>query len=149
MNKTDPKDQTVRAWMNAPDYHVSPSTPLDDAFGTMRREDVRHLLVMDGDQLLGVVTDRDLRRPETGGKLWSFQDMYFIGDGLRVSDVMTREVISVSGDDSTAYAARVMVTNKINCLPVLQGQSVVGILTSSDLLAALVHTVDPDGTAGS
>ncbi len=69
--------------------------------------------------------------------------MYRLGDDLRVRDVMTEEVLTAKPQDPIAHAARVMVENKFNCLPVLREDKMVGILTSSDLLAALVYQVDP------
>src|SRR5690606_38356298 len=94
---------------------------------------------------VGVVTDRDLRRPNwNGDDLLSVRDMYLLGDELRVFDVMSEDPITVTPDELTATAARIMVENKFDCLPVLDDRgAVVGILTSSDLLGALVYEVDP------
>ena len=146
MTKSDlPDELRVRAWMSPPEHTIDPDSFVDDAFRVMRRADVRHLLVTKGEELAGVVTDRDLRRPDwSDGEVLSARDMYRFGDELRVYDVMTSEVITVQLDDATAFAARLMVENKINCLPVLQGDKVVGIITSSDLLGALVREVDPE-----
>ena len=74
----------------------------------------------------------------------SVEELYLVGQELRVRDVMTEEVITLDPNDTTAQASHVMVSNKINCLPVVRNQVVVGILTSSDLLAALAHAFDPD-----
>ncbi|MCC6523565.1 MAG: CBS domain-containing protein [Polyangiaceae bacterium] len=144
-----PNELLVAAWMNQPDHQVAPTTTLEDAFAVMQRENVRHLLVVDGGDLVGIVSDRDLRRQETPRRKsskepWTLHDLYLFGDELAVRDVMTEDVVTVSPDDPTSTAARVMVENKINCLPVVLGGDLVGILTSSDLLAALVYSSDPD-----
>jgi acetoin utilization protein AcuB len=148
MSKTDlPNELSVRAWMSAPEHVIDPDATVDDALKVMRRAAVRHLLVMSDDELVGIVTDRDLRRPNwKNGDVMSIAAMYQVGERLRVRNVMTKHVISVKPRDSTADAARLMVENKFNCLPVMRGGEVVGIITSSDLLAALVHDVDPDYT---
>jgi len=125
-----PSELCVKAWMNAPDHTIGPDAATDEAFDLMVSARVRHLLVMEDDDLVGVVTDRDLHGNTGGGKT--------------VADVMSSDVITASPDDSTAQAARVMVENKFNCLPVMNDDRVVGILTSSDLLAALVYQSDPD-----
>jgi acetoin utilization protein AcuB len=145
MSKTDlPSELLVQAWMSPPEHVVGPDALVDDALVVMRSAGVRHLLVMKEDELLGVVTDRDLRRPNwKNGDVMSIKDMYRIGEQLRVRNVMTKKVIAVKPKDTTAYAAQLMVENKFNCLPVKKGSEVVGIITSSDLLAALVHEVDP------
>ena len=73
--------------------------------------------------------------------------VYRVGEKLKVADVMTEDVLTATPDDLTADAARIMVSNQINCLPVVDDDRVVGILTSTDLLAALVHEADPDFVA--
>lgn len=144
-----PNELLVKAWMNSPDHQVDPATKLEDAFATMQRENVRHLLVVDAGDLVGIVSDRDLRRQEaprrkSSKEPWTLHDLYLFGDELTVRAVMTEDVVTVSPDDPTSVAARAMVENKINCLPVVRGDELVGILTSSDLLAALVYSSDPD-----
>jgi acetoin utilization protein AcuB len=141
-----PDEALVKAWMNPPEHSVRPDTFVDEAFAILKRERIRHLLVMnEQDELVGVVTDRDLRRPDwTGGDVLSVREMYLLGDELRVHDVMTDDVVTVTPDTLTAEAAALMAERKIDCLPVLDDEGeVVGILTSSDLLAALVYAMDP------
>jgi len=131
--------------MNPPDHQADPDATVDEAFAIMKREHIRHLLVMGSDdELVGVVTDRDLRRPSTGrGDVLSVREMYLLGDELRVRDVMSDQVVTVEPDETTCGAAQLMVKNQFNCLPVMRGDRVVGIVTSTDLLAALVRAVDP------
>ena len=143
-----PSELLVAAWMNEPEHTVEPDTPLEEAFALMQRENVRHLLVIrGGEDLLGVVTDRDLRRPSNDGNVMSVSELYRMGEDLTVADVMTEDPTTVGPHDLTAHAAKLMVDNKFNCLPVMRGSRVVGIITSSDLLAALVHEVDPEFVA--
>jgi acetoin utilization protein AcuB len=143
--RTDlPNEMLVKAWMSAPEFTIAPDAGIEDAFSLMQRENVRHLLVMKGDELHGVVTDRDLRRPNQGdGELMSTRELHQLSEELRIYDVMSPKVIGVRPEDTTAHAARIMVTSKINCLPVIRDERVVGILTSSDLLAALLYAVEP------
>jgi acetoin utilization protein AcuB len=142
-----PNENRVGAWMNPPDYTIGPDALVDEAFKIMQRNSIRHLLVVENDELAGVVTDHDLKRSDVEGELTSVSELYRVGEKLKVRDVMTEEVVTATPDDLTADAARIMVENKINCLPVIDDDKVVGILTSSDLLAALVHEVDPDFVA--
>ena len=140
-----PREHYVKAWMNPPEHRVSSDTSTREAFALMKGEHIRHLLVVDGDELLGVVTDRDLRRPRApDGEIMSIQDLYALGDDAQVRDVMTTELVTCEPDELIANAARLMVENKISCLPVLREEELLGILTSDDLLAALVYAVDPD-----
>jgi acetoin utilization protein AcuB len=131
-----PDDHYVRAWMSPPEHQVGIDTKLDEALETMMREEIRHLLVMEQGELVGVVSDRDLRRARAE----------------RVADVMSARPITIGPDDTLSYAAEVMVENKVSCLPVLDRGRVRGIVTSNDLLAALVHResfADEEGDAAS
>ncbi|HHH30423.1 MAG TPA: CBS domain-containing protein [Polyangiaceae bacterium] len=140
-----PNENRVGAWMNPPDYTIGPNDLVDEAFQLMQRHRIRHLLVVKDDELVGVVTDHDLRHQNTDeADLTSMNEVYRVGEKLEIADVMTDDVLTATPDDLTADAARIMVENKINCLPVVDDDRVVGILTSTDLLAALVHEVDPD-----
>jgi acetoin utilization protein AcuB len=143
-----PNETRVGAWMNPPDYTIGPDALVEEAFSVMQRANIRHLLVVESDDLVGVVTDRDLRRPPSEeADVANVSELYRLGDELKVRDVMTEDVLTADPNDHTAGAARIMVENKINCLPVVAEQKVVGILTSTDLLAALVHEVDPEAIA--
>jgi acetoin utilization protein AcuB len=113
---------------------LSPETTAAEALAICRERRIRHLPVLEEGRLVGIVSDRDLRsaapagsgRAETLGK-------------LRVSEVMTRDVVSVRPDDPIEEAANAMRERKIGCLPVVEDDALVGILTSSDVMEALVQ----------
>jgi CBS domain-containing protein len=101
---------------------------------------IRHLLVTDGKRLVGIVTDRDLRTAATSSKspLTPAEREEFM-DALKVVEVMKRRLITAEPDTTIREAARVMVREKIGCLPVVDGNTLVGIVTESDLLEVLVR----------
>ncbi len=105
---------------------------------------IRHLLVMDGKRLVGIVTDRDLRRaaPSSKSPLTISEREEFM-DELKVVEVMSRKLITASPDTTVREAARVMVSEKIGCLPVVNGNQLVGIVTETDLLEILVREEQP------
>ncbi|MEM1029137.1 MAG: CBS domain-containing protein [Myxococcota bacterium] len=135
----------VKMWMNPPEHTVDRGTTVEEAFAVMAREGIRHLLVVDeSEELVGVVTDRDLRRPTIDGEVMTVEAMYKVGEALKVRDVMTASPMTVGPETHAAEAARMMVENKFNCLPVVDRDGgLVGITTSVDLLSALVHETDP------
>lgn len=144
-----PDNHYVRAWMSPPEHQVGVDTKLEDAFETMLREQVRHLLVIEQGELCGVVSDRDLRRPRgQAGRPMSARELFLLASELRVGDVMSERPITIGPDDTVSYAAEMMVENKVSCLPVLDAGRVRGILTSDDLLAALVHRESLDAEEG-
>jgi acetoin utilization protein AcuB len=101
---------------------------------------IRHLLVVDEKRLVGIVTDRDLRQaaPSSKSPLTISERQEFM-DELKVLEVMSRKLITASPTTTIREAARVMVREKIGCLPVVDGNQLVGIVTQTDLLEMLVR----------
>lgn len=115
----------------------SPSDSLRSAADTMWRQQTGSLLVMDGADLVGIITERDVMKAVAQGR--SVED-------TPVSDVMTRDVLTISPDTSAHEAARHMASRWIRHLPVVDGGNVIGVVSQRDLVgvfAALVQ--DPDG----
>ena len=101
---------------------------------------IRHLLVVDDKRLVGIVTDRDLRQaaPSSKSPLTISERQEFM-DELKVLEVMSRKLITASSTTTIREAAKVMVSEKIGCLPVVDGNQLVGIVTQADLLEMLVR----------
>ncbi len=132
----------VRDIMRSPVVAVSPATTLQDAYRTMREKGFRHLPVLDGERLAGVVTDRDLRLATS-----ALAPVPFPPDSS-VSAVMCREPLTADPGDAVEDAARVMRERKIGCLPVVDDGRVVGIITGIDLLDALIRMTGVDKPSG-
>jgi acetoin utilization protein AcuB len=115
---------------------ISPEASAADALALCREKRIRHLPVAEGGRLVGIVSDRDLRSatpaPGDPGRAEALHR-------IRTSDVMTRGVITTHPDDPIEEAAERMREKKIGCLPVVEDDSLVGIITSSDVLEALVR----------
>jgi len=103
---------------------VSPVETLDDARRKMDKGNFRRLPVVKGGQLVGIVTDRDLR--QRVGQL----------EHTRVDAAMTKQVITVTPDMLLDQAANLLVKHKVGGLPVLDSGKVVGIITAIDMLRA-------------
>ena len=103
---------------------------------------IRHLPVTDRDgTLLGVLTHRDLLR--------AFAELYRSGrrddaqEEIRVKDIMTSDVTTVGPNDSLLTAADMIWENKFGCLPVVEDDRVVGIITESDFVRATIEQLRP------
>ncbi|MGB4783039.1 CBS domain-containing protein [Candidatus Methylomirabilis sp.] len=118
------------------DTHAS----LRQAQRILDRRNIRHLFVMDGKRLIGIVTDRDLRKaaPSSKSPLTTSEREEFM-DELKVVEVMLRKLITASPSTTVREAAKVMIREKIGCLPVVEGKTLVGIVTETDLLEILVR----------
>ena len=116
----------------------------DDSFRyalkLIRKEGIRHLPVLDGKRLVGIITDRDLRQsaPSPATTL-EVHELNYLLERLKIEAIMTKKVITVSPDSSLLAAAKLLFTHKIGCLPVVEQEELVGIITEGDLLRALVE----------
>ena len=116
----------VAAWMSSPVHTVAPTTLAAEAVALMRQHRIRHLPVTDADRVVGVVTDRDLRGVDLAAP---------------VSALMSRPVHVVSPLTDIDRAARLLFDRRIGCLPVVEEGKLVGMLTQTDAVAALVEVV--------
>jgi len=108
------------------------------AFLTMRTHRVRHLPVVDGDTLVGLISDRDLRRPRWAENIDDWTSYYQVSDDITVKDVMTSHPEVVHTYDSILKAVAIFRERRYGALPVLdKDQDLVGILSAQDLLLAL------------
>jgi acetoin utilization protein AcuB len=131
-------DMQVCNWMTKKVSTVNGAIGLREAAELMKAGKIRHLPVVEGNRLIGIVTDRDLRQAMPPYALsLDVHEVDYLMDKVRVGDVMTKRVVGVSPDVSIAKAADLMVRNKIGCLPVLDGEALVGIITESDILRAV------------
>ncbi len=124
----------------------SPDEGLRSAFFKMRRNRVRHLPVVDDQlHLLGVVSDRDLRRPDWVDEAPDIAHVYNLDDHMELRDIMTTNVITVYTYDRLQKAARIMHEHRFGALPVLnKEEKVAGMLSAIDLLAVLDQFLDGD-----
>jgi acetoin utilization protein AcuB len=115
-----------------------PEATAEEALGLSRRRRVRHFPVVDDGTLVGVVSDRDLRSatPVLGdpGRAAALKE-------ILVSQVMSREPVTADPRDPIELAANVMRERHIGCLPVVETGRLVGIITASDVMEALVYLV--------
>ncbi len=99
-----------------------------DAAQLMTSHHVGCLVIMDGEILVGIVTERDFVRRVAAEKL---------SLNTRVSEVMSKSVVTVDADASIKEAATLMASNKIRRLPVLKDNKLVGIIVAADIVRNL------------
>jgi acetoin utilization protein AcuB len=122
----------VKEMMRSPVTTISAKASLQEANQLLRAGGFRHLPVLEGTRLVGILTDRDLRLATSSlsAEPHELQDP--------VWSAMTRSPITVDPLDPVEDAARIMRENKIGCLPVVDGPDLVGILTGMDILDTLI-----------
>jgi len=114
---------------------------IDEALKLMQDERVRRLPVLNRrGMLVGIVSEKDLlwASPSPATSL-SIYELHYLLAKMKVSDVMTKDVITVTEYTPLEEAARIMVDNKIGGLPVLRDDGLVGIITETDLFKAFIE----------
>jgi acetoin utilization protein AcuB len=101
---------------------VEMTTTVGEAKSLMRMNRIRHLLVLEGGDVIGVVSDRDL-----GGRAAS-------GDERQLGTVMTENVVTAEPKTTVRQAANLLRGRSIGCLPIVEDGKAVGIVTTTDLL---------------
>jgi acetoin utilization protein AcuB len=111
---------------------VAPATTIARARERLRNEEIDHLIVVEGEHVVGVLASKDLLRMQ---------------DDIPVSEVMSRTVATVEPDATLRRAAGIMRGRAVDCLPVVDDGRLVGIVTTSDLLTAVakgeIHAAPP------
>jgi acetoin utilization protein AcuB len=133
----------ISEWMTTAPITVSPATPVSEARELMHRKRIRHLLVLEGERLAGIITDRDIKlnlpSPATSLSVW---EVNYLLTRLTVGEVMTKPVITTGAELPVAEAVRLMLVHKIGALPVVDGERVTGIITETDLLRAFARMLE-------
>jgi CBS domain-containing protein len=114
---------------------VEPTTDLSDAAGKMNERGVGAALVLTGDHVSGILTERDVLRAVATGSV----------EGTHVAAWMTRDPETVDVSESLGQAAAVMIHGGFRHLPVLDGSAPVGIVSIRDLMRVVVDDESPRG----
>ena len=139
----------VRSRMTAEVLTVSPTTTLGEALAMTREHTIRHLPVVDQGELVGILTDRDLRlaAPPVWASDTDYAALRATFEQKTIADVMTSHaLISTTADTPIEDAASLMYEHRIGCLPVMDGRELIGILTETDVMRAFVELFSMDET---
>ena len=105
---------------------------------------IRHLPIVEGDRLVGIVSQRDLFKASLASVMgYDYAETRDHLKSVAIRDAMVKEVITVEPDTEIQEAGRIMLERKIGCLPVVQGERLVGMVTETDVLRCfLTHYED-------
>ncbi len=122
---------------------VSPETTLVEARELIEQHKIAHLLVVNKKgKLVGLVSDRDLKQnwasPATS---LSTHELHYLLQRVEVSMIMVKTVMTVAPDTTIERGAYIMQTHNISSLPVMADDNLVGIVTSTDVMAVLLQAI--------
>jgi acetoin utilization protein AcuB len=130
----------VRNWMSKNIITVDAEDSMHDAMKLMKEKGIRILPVIHKGKLVGVVTDRDLKRASASdATTLEVHELLYLVSQIKVKNIMTENPITVPQNYTIEETAEVLLKNKISGVPVVdQNGAVVGIITQTDLFRVLI-----------
>ena len=127
----------VRQYMSTDVVYANPLDGLHQTLLRMREHDIRHMPVLgDGGKLVGIISERDLRRPDFVDPDSNHARAFILDNHTSVSQAMSPAPTTIGPDDKVISALDLFITRHYGALPVMEGDKCVGVLSSIDLLRA-------------
>ena len=130
----------VSNWMSKNVITVDVDDSMHDAMKRMKEKNIRMLPVLKKGKLVGVVTDRDLKRASASdATTLDVHELLYLVSKIKVQDVMTKNPITVPQNFTVEETAEVLLKHKISCVPVVdQNGQLVGTITQTDLFRVII-----------
>ncbi len=130
----------VKDWMSRKVVTVNVNDSMQHGINLLMEHNISMMPVMEDGQLVGVVTDRDLKRASpSDAVMLDIQRILYLLSKLEVGAIMSRYPITLSPDHTMEEAAEIMLSNKISGAPVLdENKNIVGMITKSDIFKAMM-----------
>ena len=129
----------VRNRMTTKVITVTPEQTVPDAQGVLTLYNLKHLPVVDGEKLVGVLSRVDVAKasPSTASTLDAGERNYLLAK-IKVRDIMAKKLITATPNMLLEEAATLMRANRVSFLPVVEGEKLVGVLTESNIFDAFI-----------
>lgn len=129
----------VADWMTRKVITVEPQESVLHAMHVMRDQGIKHLPVVKGGRVMGVISDRDIKAycPSKATALDVYEINYLLSKAS-VGEAMGKRLLTIAPDAPVEQAALVMLDENIGCLPVVAGETLAGIISDRDIFRALV-----------
>lgn len=130
----------VKNWMSKNIVTIDVNDSMQDAMRLLKKHDIRMLPVMRKGKLVGIVTDRDLKKASASdATTLDVHELLYLLTKIKVKDIMTRDPITVPPDYTVEETAQVLLEAKISGAPVVDNSGqVVGTITQTDLFRVLI-----------
>lgn len=119
---------------------VDVNDSMQDASRLLKKHNIRGLPVMEKGKLVGIVTDRDLKRASASdATTLEIHELLYLISRIKIKDIMTKNPITIPLDHTVDEAAGVLLDNKLSGAPVVDNEGkVVGVITQTDIFRVLV-----------
>jgi acetoin utilization protein AcuB len=130
----------VKNWMSKNVITVNIKDSMQDAIKLLKENDIKMLPVMKKGKLVGIITDRDLKRASASdATTLDVHELLFLLSKIKIKDIMTKDPIMIPDDFTVEETAEILLKNKISGAPVINNEpQVVGTITQTDLFKVLI-----------
>jgi acetoin utilization protein AcuB len=130
----------VENWMSKDVITVDVNDSMQDATRLLKEHNIRGLPVMEKGKLVGVVTDRDLKKASASdATTLEIHELLYMISRIKVKEIMTKNPITIPVDSTIDEAAEVLLENKLSGAPVVDDKGqVVGIITQIDIFRVII-----------
>jgi acetoin utilization protein AcuB len=126
--------------MSHPVITVSTDMPIMDVLDMFKRENIRRAPVVSKGEVVGIVSEKDIlnasHSPTTSLSVW---ELNYLLSKVTISEVMSKDVTTVTEDTPIEEAARIMSDARIGGLPVMRDKELVGLITETDIFKILLE----------
>lgn len=136
----------VKDYMTTEVTSLQDSDTLLDAAMVFVRSSFRHLPVLQGKKVVGIITERDVKQFAPSLLSRTTPEEYnTIMETTPISRVMTKNPMTLRPDQPIFEAARILHNRRVGCMPVVENEELAGIITTTDLLRLLIHMMEEQG----
>ncbi len=129
----------VSDWMTIRVYTVEIDDSVMDAVKVMKEKGIKHLPVVKGEKIKGILSDRDIKEftPSAATSL-DVYELHYLLEKTKVKDIMKADVLTTTPDTPVEEAAMVLYDEMIGCLPAVENGKIAGIISDRDIFRALI-----------
>lgn len=130
----------VKNWMSKAVITIDANDSMTVATRMLKEHDIRMLPVMKHSKLVGVITDRDLKRASASdATTLEIHELLFLVSKIKVMDIMTKDPLTVPPDYTIEETAQRLLSNKISGVPVVNSEErLLGVITQADIFMAII-----------
>jgi acetoin utilization protein AcuB len=136
----------VKNWMSRNVIRIDVNEPMSRAIKLMRQYKIRSLPVVKNDKLVGIITNGDIKKASASeANTLEIHELAYLIDQIKVGEIMTKNVITISPLLTIDEAAEIFFKNNISCAPVMdENKDIIGMLTKTDILKVLISLTGMD-----
>jgi acetoin utilization protein AcuB len=130
----------VKDWMSKPAITIDVNASMNDAIKLFKKNNIKMLPVMEKDKLVGIITDRDIKRASASdATTLEIHELLYLISKIMIKEIMTKNPVTVSPDYTVEETAEVLLKHNISGVPVVDHYgTIVGVMTQNDIFKTII-----------